>query len=171
MSQLSCYVQIKGLKGSSTDDKHPGDQGWFAIESFDTGVMQTTNSLAAGKGQQSMSQANAQFSDVSWTKMVDGTTPQVQGSCAAAKNLPEVLIHFMAQSNNANEPYLIYTLTDAMFSSVSISGGSGGGLMEHVSVNFAKIKVDYNMRDEKGAKKGATGYNWDLVKNTGSPGM
>jgi len=64
--------------------------------------------------------------------------------------------------------YLKIKLTEVLVSSVS-TGGSGGEdrLTENVTLNFAKVAVDYTGQDEKGkAKSPAQSMTWDIPGNT-----
>jgi type VI secretion system secreted protein Hcp len=48
------------------------------------------------------------------------------------------------------------------------TGGSGGEdrLTENVTLNFAKVSVDYTAQDEKGkAKSPPHSMTWDIAKN------
>jgi len=62
--------------------------------------------------------------------------------------------------------YLIVTLEDVIISSVS-NGGSGGEdrLTENVTLNFARVKVDYTAQDAKGGAGAKPKMGWDIPAN------
>jgi type VI secretion system secreted protein Hcp len=53
-----------------------------------------------------------------------------------------------------------------MVTSVS-TGGSGGEdrLTENVTLNFAKVKVDYKLQSDQGTGKSAGNFRWNLETN------
>ena len=63
--------------------------------------------------------------------------------------------------------YLKITMTDVLISSVS-TGGSGGEdrLTENVSLNFAKVKVNYVEQTEKGAEGAKPEMTFNIAENT-----
>ena len=62
-------------------------------------------------------------------------------------------------------PYITYTLTNAILSNLSVSGGSGGKPVETLSLNFTKIKWELTAQDTKGGKKGTAASTWDMAAN------
>ena len=57
-TSLAYYLKIDGLTGDSTDNAHPGSQGWFVVDSFD--ICATALTSGAGGGAR-----RAQFSPLS----------------------------------------------------------------------------------------------------------
>jgi type VI secretion system secreted protein Hcp len=58
-------------------------------------------------------------------------------------------------------------MDEVLISSVS-TGGSGGEdrLTENVTLNFAKVRVEYQPQDDKGAGQGAAKtMNWNIAGN------
>jgi type VI secretion system secreted protein Hcp len=57
-------------------------------------------------------------------------------------------------------------MTEVFVTSVS-TGGSGGEdrLTENISLNFAKVKVEYFQQDEKGSSKAAGQLTYDIAQN------
>jgi type VI secretion system secreted protein Hcp len=62
--------------------------------------------------------------------------------------------------------YLKITMTQVFITSVS-SGGSHGEdrLTENVSLNFAKVKVEYTPQSGTGSAEGVITQGWDIAKN------
>ena len=167
---MAVFIQIPGMKGSSTDSKHKGDEGWFTVENFNIGVMQSTTAMVAGKGSQNETESHPHFQDISFMKKVDAATPQLAGACAAAKSFAKVIVEFVAQGNNSSDVYLKYTLEHALISSTTIGQGEGRP-DENITIGYATIKTEYTSRDEKLGPKGTSTSNWNLLENTGSPGV
>ena len=62
--------------------------------------------------------------------------------------------------------YLIITMEDVLISSIT-PGGSGGEdrLAENVTLNFARVKVDYTEQNAKGGAGATPKMGWDIAKN------
>jgi type VI secretion system secreted protein Hcp len=62
--------------------------------------------------------------------------------------------------------YLKIKMEEVIVTSIS-TGGSGGEdrLTENVTLNFAKVGVDYQSQDEKGAKKDTKNMTWNIAEN------
>ena len=64
--------------------------------------------------------------------------------------------------------YLKIEMTEVVITSIS-TGGSGGEdrLTENVTLNFAKVKVDYQAQDDQGNPNGGPQtMSWNIAKNT-----
>ena len=62
--------------------------------------------------------------------------------------------------------YVTIKLQEVLITSVS-TGGSGGDdrLTENVSLNFAKVKVEYLPQEAKGGKGTMIPFGWDIAGN------
>ena len=62
--------------------------------------------------------------------------------------------------------YVKIKMEDVLITSVS-TGGSGGEdrLTENVSLNFAKVSVDYTPQKDDGSPGTAIPYSWDIAAN------
>ena len=63
-------------------------------------------------------------------------------------------------------PIITYTLTNAIVSSVSVSGGAGGAPMETVTFNYSKIAWKVQSQKEDNVQEDMTETLWDLETNT-----
>jgi type VI secretion system secreted protein Hcp len=100
--------------------------------------------------------------DISFTKFIDKSSPKLYEKLANGANIPSLELLIIDASYSGKEPYLIYTLTNVLVSSVS-TGGSGGEdrLTENISLNFAAIKVSYQAFDDK--KKSGPAIEFTLI--------
>ncbi len=102
------------------------------------------------------------------TKFVDGATPVLNEYCCAGKEVPEVKITCARNAGDdagAVMPLIIYTLSNAIISNVSVSGGAGGKPVETLSFNFVKIKWEVTSQKSDGSKEGTAATTWDLAAN------
>ena len=73
------YLQITGIKGESTDDKH---KDWIEILSFNWGVSQMASASQSTSG--GGTSQRAAFQDLSIVKMMDSASPLLFKACAKA---------------------------------------------------------------------------------------
>ena len=67
----------------------------------------------------------ASFSDLSFTKSLDKSSPQLYLHCAQSKPIRSAVLTLRKSGGNQNEFYTI-TLTDVLISSVQTGGTAGG---------------------------------------------
>jgi type VI secretion system secreted protein Hcp len=85
--------------------------------------------------------------------------------CCNGAHIPKAVLVVRKAGKDPLE-YLTITLEKCMVTSVS-TGGSGGEdrLTENVTLNFAKVKIDYKQQGEKGDQKGGADFKWDIAGN------
>lgn len=122
-----------------------------------SGTMHTATGGGAGK-------VNVQ--DLSFTKYVDKASPKLQLACCDGTHYDKATLT-VRKAGGKQEEYLKVTMEELIVTSVS-TGGSGGEdrLTENVSLNFAKVKVEYFSQDAKGKVAPAGDYTWNIATNT-----
>ncbi|HKE46312.1 MAG TPA: type VI secretion system tube protein Hcp [Steroidobacteraceae bacterium] len=155
---VDMFLTLDGIKGESVDHKH---KDAIDILAWSWGVTQSGSFQFGGGG----GSGKANFQDVSVTKYVDKSSADLLYACASGKHLKEASL-IVRKAGEKPLEYLIYKLQNIIVTSVS-TGGSGGEdrLTENVSLNFAKVSMDYQMQDEKGAGKKAGTFTWDISAN------
>ncbi|QNA89237.1 type VI secretion system tube protein Hcp [Massilia sp. Dwa41.01b] len=102
------------------------------------------------------------------TKFLDGSTPTLNEYCCAGKSIPTAMITVGRNSGDDSGktvPLIVYTLSNAIISNVSVSGGSGGKPVETLSLNFTAIKWELTSQKTDGSKEGTAAATWDLSNN------
>jgi type VI secretion system secreted protein Hcp len=155
---VDMFLKLGDIKGESSDHKHKDEidvlaWSWGMSQS---GTMHVGRGGGAGK-------ANVQ--DLSFTKYIDSSTTNLMLKCANGKHYPEAKLTVRKAGEKPVE-YLKITLTDVLISSIS-TGGSGGEdrLTENVTLNFAKVKVEYTPQDEKGSPGATMDMSWNIAAN------
>ncbi len=109
----------------------------------------------------------ANFQDLSLTKYVDKSSPKLMLDCASGAHLPTATLYCL-KSIGAGKPYeyVKITLTEVQVTSVS-TGGSGGQdrLTENVTLNFAKVKYDYQTQNPDGSPGSTVSFTWNVANN------
>jgi type VI secretion system secreted protein Hcp len=157
---VDTFLKIDGIKGESKDDKHKDE---IDVQSWSWGMSQLGTMATGGGG--GAGRANVQ--DLSFTKQVDKSTPDLMLSCISGKHIKEATLVCRKASGDVQLDYLTIKLTDVLISSVQTGGSGGGGevVMESVSINFAKVNVDYKEQTAKGAVGATPKMGWDIKAN------
>jgi len=156
---LDMFIKIKGIDGESKDHKHAGE---IDVLAWSWGMSQAGSFHVGGGG--GAGKVNVQ--DLSFTKWVDKASPILMLHCSNGKHIDEATLTVRKAGDTPLE-YVIITMSKVMVTQVS-TGGSGGEdrLTENVTLNFAKVKVDYQQQNDKGGKEGgAITYKWDIEAN------
>jgi len=156
---VDMFLKLEGIKGESKDAKHPDEidvlaWSWGLTQS---GSAHTGGGAGAGK---------VNIQDLSFTKYIDKSTPEVEGRCASGKHIVTATL-VVRKAGETPLEYLKMKMTDVLVTSVS-TGGSGGEdrLTENITLNFAKVEVEYQEQAHDGkALGGPVKFGWDIAKN------
>jgi len=146
------------IKGESKDKTHKDkiDVLAWSWGMSNSGSAHVGGGAGAGK-------VNVQ--DLSFTKYVDSATPGLMLATCNGKHYDEALLTVRKAGEHPVE-YLKIKMTEVLITSLS-TGGSGGEdrLTENVSLNFAKVHVDYTPQDDKGKAGTPIPMFWDIAGN------
>ena len=157
---FDCFLKLGDIKGEARDHVH---QDSIDVLAWSWGMAQSgTMSLGGGGGS-----GKVAIQDLSITKYVDTSSTNLYLKCANGKHYPEALLTVRKSGENPVE-YVKITMTDVMIGNIS-TGGSGGEdrVTENVSLNFAKVKVEYTPQNADGSAAATMEMNWDIEANTG----
>lgn len=155
---VDMFLKLDGIKGESVDSKHKDE---IAVLAWSWG-MSNSGSAHLGGGAGS-GKVNVQ--DLSLTKYIDVSSPDLMLSSCNGKHIAKAQLTVRKAGENALE-YLIIKLEDILVASVS-TGGSGGEdrLTENITLNFAKVDVEYTQQDAKGGAGAKPKMGWDIPAN------
>lgn len=155
---MDMFIKIGALKGESKDSKHKEEIDVLAWSwgLSNSGSAQVGGGAGAGK-------VNVQ--DLSFTKWIDKCSPDLMLFCCNGKHVDKATLTVRKAGEQPLE-YLIITLEDLIVTSVS-TGGSGGEdrLTENVTLNFARVKVDYKEQTPTGGVGATPGMGWNIAGN------
>jgi len=150
------FLKLDQIKGESKVEGHVGE-----IDILDVHFnLNQPASMAYGGGGGT---GKVDFHDISFTKRFEKSSPVLMGKCADGTHIPNGLVTLRKAAGTDNKPldYLKIKLEDILISSVTPSGlGSGDG-MEHLTLNFAKITMDYTEQKDDGSKGDNVTFGWD----------
>jgi len=155
---VDMFIKIGDLKGESKDKAHAGE---IDVLAWSWGASNSGNAHMGGG--QGAGKVNVQ--DLSFTKYIDKSSPDLMLSCCNGKHIPEAKL-VVRKAGETPLEYLTITMNDLIVTSVS-TGGSGGEdrLTENVTLNFAKVKVNYVEQTEKGGAGAKPQMGWDIAAN------
>ena len=155
---VDMFIKIGDLKGEAKDKAHAGE---IDVLAWSWGASNSGNAHMGGG--QGAGKVNVQ--DLSFTKYIDKSSPDLMLFCCNGKHIPEAKL-IVRKAGETPLEYLTITMNDLIVTSVS-TGGSGGEdrLTENVTLNFAKVKVNYVEQTEKGAAGAKPQMGWDIAAN------
>jgi len=155
---VDMFIKIGDLKGESRDKTHKQEIDVLAWSwgVSNSGSAHTGGGAGAGK-------ANVQ--DLSFTKYIDKCSPSLLLACCKGSHYDSATL-VVRKAGGTPLEYLTITLTEVLVSSVS-TGGSGGEdrLTENVSINFAKVKVDYIEQKPDGTQGDKPTMTYNIAEN------
>ncbi len=156
---VDMFIKIDGIEGESKDKSHTNE---IDVLAWSWGLSQSGTFHAGGGG----GAGKVNIQDISFTKWLDKASPELMLACSNGKHIKEATLTVRKAGEKPLE-YLVIKLEKLLVSSAS-TGGSGGEdrLTENVTLNFAKVKVEYQEQDGKGGPKGGkVTYSWDVEQN------
>ncbi len=158
---FDAFIQIAGIDGESTDDKHAD---WIEVTTFRTGLTQTVSSTASSAGGASAERAD--FQDFSFSKQIDKASPKLALACADGTHIDTIMVE-LCRSGTDKIKFMEYKLTNCIISGVTTNGNDGGELpTENVNINFGKVEWSYTQQKRQGGgAAGNVASGWDLEKN------
>lgn len=148
------------IKGETKDDAQ-SKKNDIDILAWSWGMSQSGSFHTGGGG--GAGKVNVQ--DISVTKFIDTASTPLMLHCSQGSHIDKCVL-LCRKAGEGAQKYLEITMEKCIITSVS-TGGSGGEdrLTENISINFAKVKVEYFKQDDKGKTASAGEYGWDIEAN------
>lgn len=158
---IDVYLQIDGIKGESTDDKH---KDWIECTSVNWGVSQPRSATASTGGGHTAERCVHE--EVEFTKLADLASPILLQTCSAGKTIPKAKLEFMRADGQGDRiKYFEIELENVLIGSVMPRVEEGAIIQEVVGLKFSKIKWKYTQQKVTGGAGGNTSGGWDLATN------
>ena len=155
---VDMFLEIDGVKGEARDKAHKEK---IDILAWSWGVSNSGSAHVGG----GMGAGKANVQDISVTKYIDKSSPDIMLACCNGKHYGSAQLIVRKAGENPLE-YLTISMTDVLITAVS-TGGSGGEdrLTENVTLNFAKVKVDYKEQTAKGTVGATPTFTFNIAEN------
>jgi type VI secretion system secreted protein Hcp len=158
---VDMFLELDGVKGESVDKAHKDKIDILAWSwgLSNSGTFHHGSGGGAGK---------ASFNDITITKYIDAASPNIMLFCANGKHFAKGKI-IVRKAGEKPLEYLVIEFDKVLVASYTTGGGSGEErLTENVTLNFAKMKLEYVTQSEKGGKGTPHAFAWDIAANTKS---
>ena len=159
MATVDYFLKIDGIAGESRDDKQKDE---IEIESFSWGETQT-GSFAVGGG---AGAGKVSMQDFYFTMLVNKASPALFLACAQGDHIKNAILTCRKAGKKPVE-FLKFTLSNVLISSFQIGGTGGVVPTDQISLNFAKIEVEYKEQDATGKLTGSITKWFDLKSMKG----
>lgn len=154
------FLQLDPIKGESTDAKH---QNQIDVLSWSWGLSQSGSfHMGTGGGAGKVS-----VQDLSFTHYIDKASTDLFQACTTGQHINKGTLTVRKAGGKDALEYLKVTMEDVLVTSVHSGGHTGDErIVENVSLNFRKFKVEYTPQTEKGGAGTGGQFSWDIAANT-----
>jgi type VI secretion system secreted protein Hcp len=155
---VDMFLKLDGCDGESADSEHTDE---IDVLAFSWGMTQSGSMHLAGGG--GSGKVNVQ--DMSITKYLDKASTVLMQKCCAGKHFTSAVLT-CRKAGDKPIKYLQVTMEEVLVSSIS-EGGSGGEdkQTENITLNFAKVKVEYTPQKNDGSAGAASELGFDIRAN------
>jgi type VI secretion system secreted protein Hcp len=159
MAVVAYYLKIDGIQGESKDDKHKDE---IDVESWSWG--ETNSGDAAYRGGEGAGKVSAQ--DFVFIMKVNKASPKLMEACASGEGIKKAVLT-ATKAGKTEQDYLKITLNDFIVSGYKTVGGSNADVLptDQVTLNFAKMEMEYKEQQVGGSLGGSTRGGWDFKLN------
>lgn len=153
------HLKLGDIKGESTDDKHKDE---IDVESWSLGASNPGSMGSGGGG----GTGKVAFTDLSFMHRYDKASPNLWKACASGEHIKEATLT-SAKQGKGPQDFLIVKMSDVLITSVSVSEANGAGSvpMESVSMQCAKIEVEYKPQKADGSLDAGVKFGYDIKAN------
>lgn len=159
MAAVDYFLKIDGVEGESTDDKHKAEMD---IESWSWGEQQSgTQGFGGGGGA-----GKVQRQDFNFVKKVDKASPNLFLGCALGTHYKSAILT-TRKAGGGQQEYFKITMSDVLVSSYQTGGSAHSDVvpMDQVSLNFAKLEMEYKIQKADGSLASGPKQTYDFAKN------
>lgn len=153
------FLELKPIKGEAQDK---AKKGWIDIFSWSFGASQSGSGGHVGGGSGA---GKVNMHDITVTKRTDTASADLFLKCANGKHYDEATI-ISRKAGEKPLDFLKVKLSQVFVSSYNLGGSHGDDTpTESITLNFAKIEMEYQVQDAKGAGSVAGTMGWDVAAN------
>lgn len=152
------FLKIDGIKGESRDHAHEGE---IDVLAWSWGMSQSgTMHRARGGGAGQVS-----VQDLFITKHIDKATPSLYLHCASGRHVPTATLTIRTAGGDELVETLVINLENLIVSDIQSSESTGELPVETMSLNFARVKMEYTPQDLDGSPMESVSMGWDIQRN------
>ena len=159
MAAVDYFLKFDGIKGESTDAKHKDE---LDIESWSWGLTQSGAQGAGGGG----GAGKVSLQDFHFVMRLNTASPALMKACASGQHIKLATLT-ARKAGKEQQEYLTFKFHDVLVSSYQTGGAEGAGPspIDQVSLNFAKIEMEYRQQKADGSLAPAVKFGFDVKAN------
>src|SRR4051812_6266510 len=153
------FAKVGDIQGESADAKHRGE---IDVLSWSWGVFQAPTSTGGAGGAGS---GKPGVQDFQLTHGVDKASPGLLKACATGQHIADATI--TVRKPGAGQPeFLVIRMTDVIVTSVHQGSAAGApALVESVSLQYAKVDLEYRPQKPDGSLDAGVHFKYDIKNN------
>ena len=146
MANIDYFLKIDGIEGESTDAKHKNE---IEVESFSWGEQ---NNIDTGGGGGGGGAGKVVPRDFQYTSRLSKASPRLLVACATGEHFKKAVLTGR-RADKAQFEFLSITFADVLVSSYDTSANAQDEVVsgEHVSLNFASLRMSYKTQKADGS--------------------
>jgi type VI secretion system secreted protein Hcp len=159
MAIADYFLKLDGIEGEAQDSKHKNE---IDLESWSWGETQTGTHVAGGGG----GAGKVAMQDFHFVMRVNKASPKLLLACATGQHIKEATLT-CRKAGKEQQEFLKVKFTDLLVSSYQTGGSANGDVvpLDQISLNFAKIEIEYKEQKADGTLGGAVKAGYDLKAN------
>ena len=156
MAAVDYFIKFDGIKGESADAKHKDE---VDIESWSWGETNAGSTGSGGGG----GAGKVAMQDFHFVMKLNSASVSLMKACATGQHI-KVATLTARKAGKDQQEYLTIKFTDVLVSSFQTGGSEHGEAVptDQVSLNFAKIEVDYKQQKPDGSLAPPDQFKYDL---------
>ena len=153
------FLKLDGVNGESKDKVHTKE---IDVLAWSWGMSNSgTAHVGGGAGS-----GKVAVQDLSFTKYVDSSSPNLMLKCCNGEHFADALLTVRKTGGKPIE-YIKLKMETVIVANVATGGaGSEDRLTENVTLNFAKVSVDYTPQKDDGSAGTVIPFAWDIAANS-----
>jgi type VI secretion system secreted protein Hcp len=157
---VDMFLKLDGVTGESKDKVHTNE---IDVLAWSWGMSNSgTAHVGGGAGS---GKVNVQ--DLTFTKYVDSSSSKLMLNCCNGQHFNDASLTVRKAGGKGPLEYIKIKMETVLITGVATGGtGSEDRLTENVSLNFAKVSVDYVPQKDDGSAGTAIPFGWDIAANT-----
>lgn len=149
------FLQVDGMQGESTDREF---RDAIVVTDFAFGLSNGSVTTGGSSG------GRVSFDVLTLTKRVDRASPKLFLAAASGQAFPSATISTRKSGGQPQSTFYRIKLSDVTVTSLKVQ--EGNELVEHVSLGFGKIEIEYFMQEPNGKVMSTGKVAWDVRRNT-----
>lgn len=159
MAAVDFFLKLATIEGESQDHKHKNE---IDVLSWSWGETNSGSMSAQGGG----GSGKVAMNDFNFTMRTNKASPKLFLACANGEHIKEGLFTARKAGTDQQE-YFKIKFTELLVTNLQWGGSNQGDTLplDQISLNFAKIEVEYSAQKGDGSLEGAIKAGWNLKTN------